>query len=309
MLTVYTSAPAQEKERQIERPKSETAIMQDAKPAVEIEVDTFKLVAPKFALGRTVVGAPFSATAVTESIQTLSDGNQIVRREVAKMYRDSQGRTRNEGTVEKIGKWTAAGGGEPVVFINDPVTGFTYSLIPGTRTAYKYTISHEEVRYKIAVKPKLAAEKPVPNKIGEPGWETNEAKPIPEKAARPDGPVRVEKSAGNQADDGRRKKENLGKQVIEGVEAEGSRTTITIPAGEIGNVLPIEIVDETWYSPQLQMTVLSKRTDPRVGETSYRLLNINRNEPDHSLFEVGSDYTIKDESGGPAKKKRLEEQE
>ena len=314
LLTVGSIAPAQEKERPQDGPKKagEISVMGAPKPVVEmpVDVDSFKLVAPKFALGKTVPGAPFSATAVTETIQMLSDGNQIIRRNVAKMYRDSQGRTRNEGTVEKIGKWTAEGGGDPVVFINDPVTGFTYSLIPDTRTAYRYTIKAglENVGYRIA-KPKLAVEKPGPSKVGEPGWETSEAKPLPEKTARLDTPVRVERPVGNQTDDGRRKKENLGKQVIEGVEAEGTRTTVTIPAGEIGNVLPIEIVDETWYSPQLQLTVLSKRSDPRVGETSYRLTNISRNEPDHSLFEVGSDYTIKDESAGPAKKKRLEEQE
>ena len=89
-------------------------------------------------------------------------------------------------------------------------------------------------------------------------------------------------------------KESLGKQMIEGVEAEGTRTTITFPAGMMGNERPINVVSERWYSPELQTVVLSKHSDPRFGETSYRLVNINRGEPARTLFEVPSDYTVKE---------------
>lgn len=89
-------------------------------------------------------------------------------------------------------------------------------------------------------------------------------------------------------------KEQLGKQNIEGVEAEGTRTTITIPAGEIGNERSLEIVSERWYSPELQLDVMTRHSDPRSGETIYRLTNIDRSEPAKSLFEVPADYTIKE---------------
>src|SRR3989442_11245462 len=104
------------------------------------QTDTFKLIAAKFALGKTIKGAPFSATAITETIQTLSDGNQIIHKSESAIYRDSEGRTRNEGTIDRIGKWAISGDAEQVVFINDPVTGFAYSLTPRSRTAYKYRI-------------------------------------------------------------------------------------------------------------------------------------------------------------------------
>jgi hypothetical protein len=78
------------------------------------------------------------------------------------------------------------------------------------------------------------------------------------------------------------------------VDADGTRTTITIPAGEIGNERAIEIVSERWYSPELQLVVMTRHSDPRTGETVYRLTNINRTEPVKSLFEVPSDYTIKE---------------
>jgi hypothetical protein len=90
------------------------------------------------------------------------------------------------------------------------------------------------------------------------------------------------------------KKEDLGEQTIEGVAATGSRMTFTIPAGQIGNEGPIAIVDERWFSKDLQTIVMTRHSDPRSGETVYRLTNINRAEPDHSLFEVPGDYQIKE---------------
>ena len=87
-------------------------------------------------------------------------------------------------------------------------------------------------------------------------------------------------------------KESLGKQSFDGVEAEGTRNTVTIPAGAIGNERPIQIVSERWFSNELQTVVMSRHSDPRFGETSYRLTNINRAEPDRTLFEVPAGYQI-----------------
>ena len=106
-------------------------------------------------------------------------------------------------------------------------------------------------------------------------------------------------------DAGDAKTEQLGKMFIAGVQADGTRTTTTIPAGEIGNERPINIVDERWYSPDLQMTVSTKHSDPRSGETNFSLKNINRSSPPPYLFEVPSDYTVNagggrgGRSGGP----------
>jgi hypothetical protein len=85
---------------------------------------------------------------------------------------------------------------------------------------------------------------------------------------------------------------------IEGVQAQGTRTTTTIPAGDIGNDRPINIVDERWYSPDLQMTIMTKHSDPRSGETNFALKNINRSSPPPTLFEVPSDYTVATAGGG-----------
>ena len=88
--------------------------------------------------------------------------------------------------------------------------------------------------------------------------------------------------------------EALGKQNIEGVEAEGTRTTVTIPAGKIGNELPIDIVNERWYSPELQVLVMTRHIDPRFGENSYKLTNISRTEPARELFEIPAGYALKE---------------
>jgi hypothetical protein len=92
-------------------------------------------------------------------------------------------------------------------------------------------------------------------------------------------------------DAGKAATEDLGTQTMEGVPVTGVRTTRTIPAGEIGNDRPIRIVTEVWTSPELKTIVYSKRSDPRMGEQTFRLTNINRSEPDASLFTVPPDFT------------------
>ena len=92
--------------------------------------------------------------------------------------------------------------------------------------------------------------------------------------------------------------EQLAKQMVEGVECEGTRAVTTMRSA-IGNERPIETVNETWYSQELKMMILSKRSDPRFGETTYRVTNISRSEPDAALFQIPSEYTIIDT--GPRK--------
>jgi hypothetical protein len=95
---------------------------------------------------------------------------------------------------------------------------------------------------------------------------------------------------GRTAADSRTTAELLGNQFIEGVTVEGTRTTLTIPAGEIGNELPIHVMSERWFSPELKVLVVSRQSDPRFGETTYRLTNIARGEPAPELFEVPAEF-------------------
>ena len=83
-------------------------------------------------------------------------------------------------------------------------------------------------------------------------------------------------------------------KTIEGLPVEGRKTTTTIPAGQVGNEQPLTIVAEQWRSPDLNILVMTKHVDPRSGESTYRLTNIIRAEPDRSLFMVPPDYEVKD---------------
>ena len=259
--------------------------------------------------GKVIKGAPYSAEAVTETVQTLSDGNRIVNKMTSNVFRDSEGRTRREQTLKGLGG--VGTGEEPLqtIFINDPVAGVTYSLDTRTNTAhksmpFKFQIATkggalvETGRYEYKGGPGTAA---TPNVIV-----TTPLNAPPQAGTRVAPPAEVEhfnmrtegasgyvfrtrpNTSANEV------KEQLGKQMIEGVEAEGTRTTTTIPAGEIGNERAIQIVSERWYSPELQLVVMTKHSDPRSGETTYKLTNINRTEPAKSLFEVPPGFNVKE---------------
>jgi hypothetical protein len=297
---------------------SQQRIMQDPdNPHGKLPPDTFVFVSSEMNFdGKLVKGAPYSAEAVTETVQTLGDGNRIVNKSSALIYRDSEGRTRREYTFKAIGALPIEDAPQ-MVSINDPVAGVNYSLDTRSKTAHK--MAPMQFKFKISSdgeKPPEGAgvrvgpertemrieRSPVP-----PGGTAERVEVLPEVFVRHapgpgvsagvgGGVVMQWKAAGSKKD---AKVENLGKQTVEGVEAEGSRTTFTIPAGEVGNERAIEIVSESWYSPELQVIVMSRNSDPRVGETTYRLTNINRAEQPKSLFEVPGDFTVQEPQFGP----------
>ena len=220
--------------------------------------------------GKIVTGSPYSAQAVTEFTQTLPDGNRISRTNSSFIARDSSGRTRREQSLMAIGPWANGSDAPKSVFINDPVAGVSYMLEPNSHVANTVHIVQRSQSENIAREKELRAKKEA------------------ERAARPL-PTGKEPSV---------KKELLGSQVINGVMADGTRITRTIAAGQIGNDRPIDIVTETWYSQELQTVVMSKTSDPRTGDTVYKLTNIDRAEPAASLFTVPADYTVREKDKG-----------
>lgn len=208
--------------------------------------------------GRVVKNAPYSADVVTETTQALPDGNHIKQSSTVRVYRDSEGRTRREQSLRNLNGLAPNSNLPQVAFINDPVSGMNYALDLANRRGTKSAWRR-------------------------PG---NDQTPM----ARRGGQMRAR--AGENM-----KTESLGKQTIEGVQAEGTRTTMTIPAGEIGNEQPIQVVTESWYSPELQTVVLRKRSDPRSGETVTRYTNVSRTEPPRTLFEPPADFKLVDGPG------------
>jgi hypothetical protein len=260
--------------------------------------------------GPVVEGKPYSARSITESTQTLADGNRIVQRNEAVIHRDGKGRTRREQTLNAVGQWQT---GEPVTLINihDPVVGKSYVLDPTARTA------RESPRFQVAFAHATA-------ELGAagvgPAW--NVAVPPPAPPITLSGSVAVDVDRNvtvvRRLEGGQENvrvftsptgagvrvfppgttgmyesAEDLGEQILEGVLAKGTRMTDTIPAGTIGNERPIEIVTERWYSEDIDAMVLERFSDPRVGETTYRLVNVVLGEPSPDLFQVPQGYEIK----------------
>jgi hypothetical protein len=211
--------------------------------------------------GRIVKGAPFSADVITESTQTLADGNHIKQTSTVHFARDSEGRTRREQSLNSLG---ALSSNRTVIFINDPVASVSYALMPDTKIANKFTWGGGRGANRMMNHANGPGAQVAPNGRGGHG-------------------PRNQQNV---------KTESLGTQTMEGVQVQGTRTTMTIPAGQIGNEQPIQIVTERWYSPDLQATILVKHTDPRNGDSVTRYTNISRAEPVPTLFQVPADYKL-----------------
>lgn len=280
---------------------------------------TFSFVSSEFAFdGKPIKGSPYSAEAVTETSQVLGDGNRIVNRSTASLYRDSEGRTRREQTLKAIGG--VSSGAQPLqtIMISDPVAGVSYSLDPNTRTARKNSMGSFTFQRATAA-PGGAGAASTNFVFSTGGSEGSTPRPsvggsavtLPSTNA-PTIAWSAQSGGGGYTlttREGRTEnvnKEDLGTQIIEGVQATGTRVTFTIPAGQIGNERPIEIVDERWFSKDLQAFVLTKHSDPRSGETVYRLTDINRTEPDPSLFLVPADYLMKEGTSLPMRTRKPE---
>jgi hypothetical protein len=214
-----------------------------------------------------VSGSPYSADEFTERVQTLADGTRITQNRFIKhVVRDSKGRMRTERlllTTAIIGPGDEATGPR-YIEIDDPVAGFAYVLDEVNKVAHRAEILRQ-------------GEQPaaVPKKREESGDASKAAGPRPDV-----GPP-----------------EKLGFQTIEGVLAEGTRRITTWPLGSQGNDRPIRITNETWFSPDLQMIVLSKTLNPLTGDTLLTLRNISRTEPDPSVLQSPRGFTIVDEKG------------
>lgn len=287
------------------------AVPRTAQPSMRVPVET-----------KAVKGAPYSAEIAIESTQTLADGNRIVHRSTGRVYRSSDGLVRREEDTTS---------GSPTISILDPGTGVSYVLDTEQRIAWKTATplaimraldaSKLEVSKLVEVARTEEARRQAEEKAAQAAGDAKTAKAeevrkmveedlqalqaklrsaTPSTAAGGGGGRGGGAAAGGRGRGGfaaspeQRVEEKLADRMIGNVRAEGVRRTTTIPAGQIGNELPINIVSEEWTSPDLQVLVLTQHTDPRIGESSYRLLNVTRSEPNPTLFQVPSDYTIRE---------------
>jgi hypothetical protein len=258
--------------------------------------------------GPVVEGKPYSARSITESMQTLADGNRITQRNESVFYRDSQGRTRSEQTLGGVGPWQTD---KPVTLINiyDPVADRSYVLDPEARTVLErrpFRMAIDAAGAGVAGE-RVEVQSTWTRAVPAPGAQPGVPVPPPDGGVEPnvtvvrrfEGPTGGAVFAGTSiamapigsaelgsASPG----EDLGEQVLEGLTVKGTRHVETIAAGVMGNERPIEIVTERWYSADIDALVLQRFADPRIGETTYRLVNVVRGDPSPDLFEVPQGY-------------------
>ena len=224
-----------------------------------------------------ITGAPFSGVRESESTQTLADGTHISRKMVLqKIWRDSDGRMRTERPMMMA--LHASEDSPVIVEITDPIAGYRYTLDTQGKVAHRVVIAPPPApppQQRKAITDATArqgASQPAPG-----GGLVGSFSTIPRRIVS--------------------QRESLGTKLIDGIPVQGTKWIHTIPAGEQGNDRPISTVMETWTSLDLKEMIESSSSDPRNGESIMRLTNIDRNNPDPSLFQVPADYEIVDEKG------------
>jgi hypothetical protein len=220
-----------------------------------------------------VTGQPYSATEVSEHTQQLANGTNIHQKwNEARLYRDLQGRTRTE-------RFTYAGAlpvhtvepGRSIVRICDPVAGYVYVLDTKRRIGHRLKIlTAAETSRRVRGEGSLDTTRPAQRGAADPSLNESSSQPAI-------------------------KQEALGKNVTEGVEVAVRQVTMTTPEGLDGNDQPLVRVCENQYSEELKLTILSKCSDPRAGDSATHLENLERTEPDPALFQVPADYTVVDD--------------
>ncbi|MDQ1472130.1 MAG: hypothetical protein QOJ99_3610 [Bryobacterales bacterium] len=226
-------------------------------------------------IGKTVTGKPFSAAEERQTVQVLGDGTRIDKKETDKYFRDNQGRARIERN-----------NGETII-ISDPVDGFSAELNATNKSAHKMI-----VRMRTTTGPVGPSNTVMIDKFQA---EMGATRAMPAVAAgtlssQNMGFTRAEAVPGKEPQNAAT--EDLGTQIINGVPAQGTRSTITIPAGQIGNDREIKVVSERWFSNDLQMLIKSSNNDPRFGETTYQLTNVIQGAQDPTLFQIPADFNV-----------------
>jgi hypothetical protein len=299
------------------------AAAQDAEKLAKMKADAENVMKMKMVgavKGMTVKGAPYSGEEVSETNQVLADGTRIHRENRATVYRDSEGRTRRE-TPNNItitdpvanvtyfldpktmtgSKLTMASGNytfvrtmAPGASPNGEASTFSFHTMPDGPTTIAVNgtpVDEKAVAEAIAKAKASGATQTVTYERHEVTTAVGSGGGIGIGIATADTPGLMAGSA-IRVPLKNATREPLGKQMMEGVNAEGVRESSTIATGVIGNDRPIQVSSESWYSAELQMNVMTRHSDPRTGDESFRLTNINRSEPAAYLFQAPAGYQI-----------------
>jgi hypothetical protein len=269
------------------------AAAQDERRAARVLTQTIGGSVETFTLDdRVIANVPFAADATTTVTQTLGDGTKIEQRTNAKIYRDSTGRIRREQTVIGLDRLNPAAAPQTTIaFDTIPGDPMPYTLNPATKTARRAQRGVQWLTTAVGLN--------VGYTFRQPGTAPGIANiPVLDSSFTVSNRTRSGTQGAAVPPDIKPTEESLGTRQIEGVKATGRRQTTVIPAGRIGNDRAIQIVEEQWDSPELNMVISSRFSDPRTGVVEYRMTNISRSEPRADLFIVPSDYTVIESNGG-----------
>jgi len=248
-----------------------------------------------------VNNAPFSADVITQYDRTLDNGGHIHHESRGRVYRDSQGRMRTESQATP-----GQPGSDQRITVTDPQQQVIIYLNPRNKTA---TIFHfGELEQAPGTNAKRSKKKdlskirigPAPPNLGVPQPQidgpqipsgqanapSNSSIPSRDSAPGMD-PSDVASSRGATV-------VPLGTRIIGGISATGTRTTRTMNPGTAGNDRAIVFISDTWTSTDLKVAVLTETDDGQAGHSTMKLVNIIRSEPNAALFQIPSDYTVKE---------------
>jgi hypothetical protein len=230
-----------------------------------------------------VKNEPYQAQALTEMKQTLADGSHIVQTTTATVARDNDGRTARIQKLSTMGPWRSAdsspGSSQTLTTIFDPVAKEHIDYTSDSKVAHVLTMP--------PLPPGVVEGGEVGVTMSVSGFAPAPAGAVGQSFGMQAGTVSPEANEGVEP-----KTESLGAKAIEGVQATGTRSTTTIPAGAIGNDKDLIITRETWYSAELKLVIQSTQNDPRFGQTTYSLTHIEQGPPDEALFQVPAGYKI-----------------
>jgi hypothetical protein len=201
-----------------------------------------------------VPGNPFSAVVEQQMTQVLKDGTVFARKSSAFIARDSRGRIHNESR-EVL---PATSGHKPAllsVHVYDPETRLNAFLNPFTHLARQRALPNP------------------PHTVPPSNWAQRSG---------------IHRSPPNVRD------EDLGTNVIHGIDVHGYRRTMILPEQISGTGRPIVVTEEYWYSEDLRINLLTRRDDPRVGKLTVAVNRIDRTEPSFDLFEIPAGYKVVD---------------
>lgn len=291
--------------------------VQIAPPPISISSSMLGISSPLGAQYAT--GKPVYAEFVTEHHQNFADGNRICRSTFSSIYRDAEGRIRRESQLSVPGL-SAGIAATTFITIVDHQLGYGYVLDPQEMVAHRYELNAAGPSYVARLRTQTVGSALL----------SPDSKPQPSAAAANSAPPDAVASpwrqhafsahhfhpamdGGPEADDAGIARalrlridqpflaapnpvrtENLGEQMLLGFRVRGTRVITTLPAGQIGNDRPIDIISEQWFSPDLELVMRSLHRDPWAGEFTTTVTKVSRGDQPTSLFQVPTPYKVID---------------